>query len=179
MNILTSFEKFEDKVSLVKTFKNVWADNADFCSLQYAGTGALKTDFTRTGKRTRMGALKDGVNSLTRYYFNNFVDGFRQDAVDLFLGVHVVSRDEGTAIPSILQPPRNIRTTVLPLILIFGLAMFFLSLFIPASDGTYHVSYILFWAVAVGFTLFYIFRHGTEFVNSPRLSSDASLRKNS
>ena len=25
----------------------VWADNADACSKQYAGTGALKTDFTR------------------------------------------------------------------------------------------------------------------------------------
>ena len=24
-----------------------WADNADVCSKQYAGTGALKTDFTR------------------------------------------------------------------------------------------------------------------------------------
>lgn len=26
----------------------VWADNADACSVQYAGTGALKTDFTRS-----------------------------------------------------------------------------------------------------------------------------------
>lgn len=24
-----------------------WADNGDYCSIQYAGTGALKTDFTR------------------------------------------------------------------------------------------------------------------------------------
>ena len=28
-------------------FKNMWADNADACSVQYSGTGALKTDFTR------------------------------------------------------------------------------------------------------------------------------------
>lgn len=27
---------------------SVWADNADACSVQYAGTGALKTDFTRS-----------------------------------------------------------------------------------------------------------------------------------
>ena len=26
---------------------SVWADNADIISKQYAGTGALKTDFTR------------------------------------------------------------------------------------------------------------------------------------
>lgn len=62
----------------------VWADNADIVSTQYSGTGALKTDFTRTGKRTRMGALKDGINSLTRYYKNNFADGFRQVRVNRY-----------------------------------------------------------------------------------------------
>lgn len=30
-------------------FQGLWADNADMCSLQYSGTLALKTDFTRTG----------------------------------------------------------------------------------------------------------------------------------
>lgn len=59
-------------------FKAVWADNADMISMQYSGTGALKTDFTRTGKRTKRGLLQDGVNALTRYYINNFSDGFRQ-----------------------------------------------------------------------------------------------------
>ena len=65
----------------------VWADNADFISLQYAGTGALKTDFTRTGKRSMWGLMADGWNSMIRYYKNNFSDGFRQDAIDLFLGM--------------------------------------------------------------------------------------------
>ena len=59
----------------------VWADNADNLSIQYAGTKALKTDFTRTGKRTRFGALQDGVNSSFRYICNNFTDGFRQVCV--------------------------------------------------------------------------------------------------
>ena len=31
-------------------------------STLYAGTNALKTDFTRTGKRTVQGALTDGKN---------------------------------------------------------------------------------------------------------------------
>lgn len=35
-----------------------------------------------------------------------------QDAMDLLLGVHVVSRDEGVTIPSVLQQPRNLRMTV-------------------------------------------------------------------
>lgn len=59
-------------------WSTVWADNADVISIEYSGTGALKTDFTRTGKRTRIGILRDGYNSLMRYYKNNFTDGFRQ-----------------------------------------------------------------------------------------------------
>jgi hypothetical protein len=57
-------------------------------SIQYAGTGALKSDFTRSGKRTTYGMVRDGVNSLTRYILNNFYDGFRQDSIDLFLCNH-------------------------------------------------------------------------------------------
>ncbi|KAL0591451.1 hypothetical protein ABG067_001049 [Albugo candida] len=75
-------------------FKNAWADNADYISKMYAGTGALKTDFTRTGKRTIMGALQDGVNSITRYYLNNFVDGIRQDSYDLIVANYVPDKRE-------------------------------------------------------------------------------------
>lgn len=39
---------------------------------QYAGTGALKSGFTRTGKRTVAGLIDDGIKSMTRYYLNNF-----------------------------------------------------------------------------------------------------------
>jgi hypothetical protein len=56
----------------------VWADHADALSMQYSGTGALKTDFTRTGQRTKAGAIQDGVNSVVRYVKNNFMDGPRQ-----------------------------------------------------------------------------------------------------
>ena len=47
-------------------------------SFLYSGTGALKTDFTRTGKRTILGTLNDGRNSLTRYFINNCFDGYNQ-----------------------------------------------------------------------------------------------------
>lgn len=30
-------------------FRNIWADHGDDVSRQYAGTGALKSGFTRTG----------------------------------------------------------------------------------------------------------------------------------
>jgi len=57
------FEKYKEVDSL---FKNVWANNADAISIQYSGTGALKNDFTRTGKRDFRGVLNDGINSVTR-----------------------------------------------------------------------------------------------------------------
>ena len=64
----------------------LWADNADAISRLYAGTPALKGDFTRTGQRTKRGALDDGMNSLQRYYLNNFLDADRQEGYDLMVG---------------------------------------------------------------------------------------------
>lgn len=63
---------------LERIFKEVWANNGDYVSRQYAGTSALKGDFTRTGKRDMNGVLKDGINSVNRYYINNFQDEDRQ-----------------------------------------------------------------------------------------------------
>jgi hypothetical protein len=73
----------------------VWADHADAISKAYSGTGALKTDFTRTGKRTKKGALDDFYKSAMRYLKNNFFDGVRQDAFDLMTGIW--TPEHGTA----------------------------------------------------------------------------------
>eukprot|EP01094_Clydonella_sp_ATCC50884_P002818 TRINITY_DN12164_c0_g1_i2.p1 TRINITY_DN12164_c0_g1~~TRINITY_DN12164_c0_g1_i2.p1 ORF type:complete len:545 (+),score=179.84 TRINITY_DN12164_c0_g1_i2:310-1944(+) len=70
---------------LERGFKEAWANNGDAISLQYAGTSALKGDFTRTGKRNATGKMRDGVNSLSRFVINNFWDGWRQVAIDLTL----------------------------------------------------------------------------------------------
>jgi hypothetical protein len=77
-------------------FYLVWVDNGDECSRQYAGTGALKvkllivisivdsmfphlqTDFTRLGHRTYRGMFNDLTNAVSRYFRNNFADGYRQ-----------------------------------------------------------------------------------------------------
>ena len=74
------FKRFED------IYKQIWINNANELSMLYAGTGALKTDFTKTGKRTLSGLLNDGFNSCLRYYINNFVDASKQDSIDLLLG---------------------------------------------------------------------------------------------
>ena len=87
--ILKPGETADDDATFASFFRNIWADNADVVSKAYSGTGALKTDFTRTGERTRSGALQDLNNSITRYVKNNFGDGPRQDAYDLFHGTFV------------------------------------------------------------------------------------------
>ncbi|KAI0560955.1 hypothetical protein FGB62_95g096 [Gracilaria domingensis] len=67
-------------------FKHLWGDNADAISKQYSGTGALKTDFTRTGKRSTTGVIGDGVKSVMRMYYKNFVDESRQEVIDILCG---------------------------------------------------------------------------------------------
>ena len=79
------FETFTFK-TLEQAFRNAWTDNADVLSLLYTGTPALKTDFTRTGKRSTGGAINDGKHSMIRYYINNFTDGYNNDCLDLSQG---------------------------------------------------------------------------------------------
>lgn len=98
VGIIKPGESQDDDRAFQTLFRNVWADNADVVSKSYSGTGALKTDFTRTGKRTRAGGLQDLNNSITRYVRNNFGDGPRQDAFDVFLGAYVPSTYIGGAL---------------------------------------------------------------------------------
>ncbi|KAJ1728378.1 Phosphoinositide phosphatase sac1 [Coemansia biformis] len=90
VGVLTEAESLTAFPALRAMLNNVWADNADAVSGAYSGTGALKTDFTRTGRRSYWGALQDARNSIERYVRGNFFDGERQDATDLLLGVHCV-----------------------------------------------------------------------------------------
>ncbi|XP_011304045.1 phosphatidylinositide phosphatase SAC2 isoform X2 [Fopius arisanus] len=78
--------------NLRQTFQLLWANNGDIISKQYAGTNALKGDYTRTGERKFTGLMKDGVNSANRYYLNRFKDVYRQASIDLMLG-HSVNEE--------------------------------------------------------------------------------------
>ncbi|XP_027602297.2 phosphatidylinositide phosphatase SAC2 isoform X1 [Pipra filicauda] len=72
-----------------RIYQVMWANNGDAISRQYAGTAALKGDFTRTGERKLAGVMKDGVNSANRYYLNRFRDAYRQAVIDLMQGIPV------------------------------------------------------------------------------------------
>ncbi|KOX67473.1 Phosphatidylinositide phosphatase SAC2 [Melipona quadrifasciata] len=69
-----------------QTFQLLWANNGDIISKQYAGTNALKGDYTRTGERKFTGLMKDGMNSANRYFQQHFMDDIRQAAINTLLG---------------------------------------------------------------------------------------------
>lgn len=105
-----------DSVSpeLERLFRAIWADHGDEISRQYAGTGAMKSAFTRTGKRDLAGLLDDGAKSLTRYLLNNFRDGEKQDALDLVTGTYRPERDGTNRSTTKMSP-------VIPLLVAFAL----------------------------------------------------------
>uniref|UniRef100_A0A6E8V242 SAC domain-containing protein n=1 Tax=Anopheles coluzzii TaxID=1518534 RepID=A0A6E8V242_ANOCL len=75
--------------ALKAPFMVLWANNGDVISRQYAGTNALKGDYTRTGERKISGIMKDGMNSANRYYLARFKDTYRQATIDMMLGNNV------------------------------------------------------------------------------------------
>ncbi|TYK12482.1 phosphoinositide phosphatase SAC7-like [Cucumis melo var. makuwa] len=91
LGIFGADETISSHPNLDESFKIIWANHGDDISTQYSGTPALKGDFVRYGQRTIQGIMKDGWNALQRYYLNNFVDGTKQDAIDLLQGHYIVS----------------------------------------------------------------------------------------
>jgi hypothetical protein len=69
-----------------KQFNNLWADNGDYISRQYASTDALKGDYTRTSKRNYKGLLNDAFLTMSRYYSGYISDYFKQCFIDYLLG---------------------------------------------------------------------------------------------
>uniref|UniRef100_A0A914LXL3 Phosphatidylinositol-3-phosphatase SAC1 n=1 Tax=Meloidogyne incognita TaxID=6306 RepID=A0A914LXL3_MELIC len=154
---------FDAWPEFVFTFKNLWADNGDICSKQYAGTGALKTDYTRVGKRTFGGMVNDLNNSLTRYFKNNFTDGYKQDALNLFLLNYTVDRNSlpERADHSIINFDTNGAAIAGA---IFSVAMALLCILI--SDN---ISASFFWFVIFILFMAFIWVNGDDFVDNPLL----------
>ncbi|XP_052831807.1 phosphatidylinositide phosphatase SAC2 [Octopus bimaculoides] len=99
-------------------FQLIWANNGDAISHQYAGTAALKGDYTRTGERKLSGLMKDGVNSANRYYLR-FKDDYRQAAIDVLLGQPIAEEtllsaglQEEDIEGELLEKEENVRTLI-------------------------------------------------------------------
>ncbi|XP_030014003.1 phosphatidylinositol-3-phosphatase SAC1-B [Sphaeramia orbicularis] len=172
MGVLHAGQQIEDQADFEKMYKNAWADNADACAKQYAGTGALKTDFTRTGNRTKWGLLMDGWNSMIRYYKNNFSDGFRQDSIDLFLGNYAVEEADWT---TPLRDPKDWKFLTLPIIMVVAFSMCIICLLMAGDTWTETLAYVLFWGMASVVTGGVILFNGRDFVDAPKLVQKEKL----
>ncbi|KAG0328016.1 inositol polyphosphate 5-phosphatase [Dissophora globulifera] len=82
-NVLPQDSRFG---SLMVMHSELWADNGDLLSKIYTGTGALKSEVTRSGKMSFASMLGDATKSLNRFVINNFQDKDRQEVIDLLLG---------------------------------------------------------------------------------------------
>ncbi|KAF8939570.1 inositol polyphosphate 5-phosphatase [Dissophora ornata] len=72
--------------ALMLMHSELWANNGDLLSKIYTGTGALKSEVTRSGKMSFASMLGDATKSLNRFVINNFQDKDRQEVIDILLG---------------------------------------------------------------------------------------------
>lgn len=164
--VLRPGENANDDREFEDLFRNIWADNADVVSKSYSGTGALKTDFTRTGKRTRAGALQDLSNSITRYIRNNFMDGPRQDGFDVFLGTYLPSDTEFANI-QLFMDRRPLVIQAIPYIFAASLFMVLVATFtrrLPDAAVWPLRLFMIFWIVIGAYSFRFIHGHGMLYV---------------
>ena len=168
----------DDDPGFNDVFRNMWADNADVVSKSYSGTGALKTDFTRTGKRTQLGALMDFSNSITRYVRNNFFDGVRQDGFDLFLGVYEPSSSMGSMV---FADRRPLFIQAIPYLLAASFLMVLIATFTrsPPESSIWPVRiFVLVWTAIGSWCFQFIYAHGMLYVCHPIYVSSPTVLTN-
>ncbi|KAI9298428.1 hypothetical protein K502DRAFT_311669 [Neoconidiobolus thromboides FSU 785] len=174
LGIFQQIENYNEQFNYI--YRNLWADHANAISIVYSGTGALKTDFTRTGNRTKIGALQDLRNSIVRYIKNNYLDGQRQDGLDLFLHKYIPSQN----LPSPFENSFNF-------IYYLAIACFFTSISLFTLPWFTTISYP--WSSLFSFgsialllsTAFAFVKYPQSFVDRPNLVQyeyDYKLQKN-
>ena len=167
VGVLQPGQSTDDDRAFQILFRNVWADNADVVSKSYSGTGALKTDFTRTGQRTRAGMLQDLNNSITRYVKNNFTDGPRQDGFDVFLGAYIPSSYVGGSLLFADRRPLFIQS--IPYILAASCFMVLIATLtrqLPNSTIWPLRLFIILWCVVGVWCWHFIYSHGMLYVRA-------------
>ncbi|KAJ5610513.1 hypothetical protein N7510_007232 [Penicillium lagena] len=171
--VLRPGETANDDREFESLFRNIWADNADVVSKSYSGTGALKTDFTRTGKRTRVGMLQDLNNSITRYVRNNFMDGPRQDGFDVFLGTYLPP-DSTFGNFQLFVDNRPLIIQALPYAFAASVFMVLVATFtrqLPDAAVWPLRLFVVFWLFVGAYTFRFIHAHGMLYVNWPKLNT--------
>ncbi|KXN83618.1 hypothetical protein AN958_01183 [Leucoagaricus sp. SymC.cos] len=168
LGILSNTASIDDYESFSKDFREMWAEHADAIAITYGGSGALKSDFTRTNKRTKKGVFEDGVKSVTRYFKNNFFDGARQDGFDLVTGAWVARRTPSASL-FLINDARPLITRSMPLIASFSLFMITAGLTLPRTSDYSLFYYFLLWFLLLAVSMVFIFIHGIDYVSWPKL----------
>ncbi|KAF2072284.1 hypothetical protein CYY_006391 [Polysphondylium violaceum] len=145
-------------------FKNTWADHGDTISTQYSGTGALKNDFTRTGKRNFKGVLRDGENSVMRYYLNNFKDGFRQDSFYMFTSKDV-NLTENKNHES--KPPSPLFWVFIFIFIALLVSIFYLPN--PTAHSASFLFHFVYWVSTILASMKLMMKYQNEIVDKPTL----------
>ncbi|ODV59755.1 uncharacterized protein ASCRUDRAFT_36902 [Ascoidea rubescens DSM 1968] len=154
-------------------FKKIWTHNANSISKSYSGTNALKTDFTRMGKRTLSGLFKDAYKSLNRYFLNNFYDGSRQDSFDLILGeiTHdefFLKENEGLT----TRDNRPMIVQLVPNILKSATVLLLTVIFYPKNNSLSSPTNLISLGcccLSIFFSAYFIMHNGMQYVNWPKL----------
>ncbi|GAA5941368.1 uncharacterized protein JCM15063_006076 [Sporobolomyces koalae] len=181
IGVLSVKESVDEHPQFLNLFRNIWADNADTVSKAYSGTGALKTDYTRTGKRSKEGALQDGINSLMRYVKNNFLDGPRQDAYDLVTGTWQPRRTRDVSfangdVADWLQDKRDLGIRAAPWVVLATLSLLVSIIMFPTFISEYVASLkklAVFSIVLLAVATHSILNNGIDYVAQPRLMKSA------
>ncbi|KAK4360480.1 hypothetical protein RND71_019432 [Anisodus tanguticus] len=169
LGVFDAEESVSTHPNLDESFKILWANHGDDISIQYSGTPALKGDFVRYGKRTVQGIVNDGVNALMRYYLNNFVDGTKQDAIDLMQGHYIMSVSRDMTATSQKGGIEAIASFPLALGLILT-GLFFATLSLGrVRHDVWNVLFSLIWASISLAIAALVKANGRMFCNRPRL----------
>ena len=112
-----------------------------------------------------MGLLLDGLNSLMRYYLNNFTDGARQDAMDLFYGHYTVQLD-GLS-PFIYHFDKQL--LIAPIIMLVSCLLILYNVFLSSATFWTRSLWIATFLIVSTFSSMLIIQNGIHYVQYPRL----------
>ena len=76
---INSNNPFKEKI------KEIWGENGDQISIQYAGTASTITTVTKTGGHNLKGLIQHGIATVSRFYQGSFEDDFKQKCIDILL----------------------------------------------------------------------------------------------
>ena len=106
--------QFKEKI------KDLWAENGDKISIQYAGTASTITTVTKTGGHGIKGLIQHGIATVNRIYQGNFGDDFKQECIDIFLQKNVIDNFINTEYNNELFDRKNEFTKFMDFTLFIG-----------------------------------------------------------